>query len=312
MVENVARSALSTATRRAVLALGFFASAQTFAVDIDAQWDYSKPAETEARFREALKTETGDDVLEIITQIARTHSLRREFARAHATLDTVRARLSETTRPAVRVRYLLERGRTFRSAGETSKALPLFLEAWESASREKLVFLTIDAAHMMGIAETGERSQLWNQRAMAAAMSSNAPRALHWRGVIANNLGHSARERGDFDTALKHFQVSATAFGLVRGGKQLHISQWQIANTLRRMKRYDEALAIQVKLQSEMLETDDPDGYVYEEIAELYTAMNQPIEAKPYFAKAADLLSKDAWFADNEKARLARLIELAR
>lgn len=282
------------------------------AADIDALWDYNQPAVSETRFRDALKSETGDDALELETQIARTFSLRREFVQAHAALDAVQRRMTEKTRPAVRVRYLLERGRTFRSANESAKARPLFLEAWQIGDKEKLTLLAIDAAHMMGIIEGGDEAQRWNERAMALAMSSNVPRALRWRGSLANNMGHTERERGNLDAAMKHFQTSLTAFQLTRSGSQIRMAQWQIANVMRLQKRYDEALALQLSIEKDAAEASEPDGYVFEEIAEIYLTKREPEKAKAYFAKAVETLSKDAWFAENEADRLARMRQLAK
>ena len=282
------------------------------AADIDALWDYNQPALSETRFRDALKTESGDDALELETQIARTFGLRREFSQAHITLDAVDKRINDRTRPIVRVRSLLERGRTWRSAGDIAKARPLFLEAWQIADREKITLLAIDAAHMLGIIDPPAEAMRWNERAMALAMSSNTPRALRWRGSLANNMGHTERERGNLDTALKHFQTALVAFQLTRIDEQIRIAQWQIANTLRLQKKFDEALAMQLKLEKDMLEANAPDGYVYEEIAEIYTALQKPVEAKPYFAKAAKILAADTWFAENEKTRLARIVDMAK
>ncbi len=281
------------------------------AADIEALWDYNQPAVSETRFREALKTESGDDALELETQIARTFSLRREFTQAHALLDAVQRRMSNKTRPAVRVRYLLERGRTFRSANETVKARPLFLEAWQIGDKEKLTLLAIDAAHMMGIVEAGDEAQRWNERAMALAMSSNVPRAIRWRGSLANNMGHTERERGNLDAAIKYFQASLTAFQLTRSGSQIRMAKWQIANVMRLQKRYDEALSMQLLIEMEAAEAAEPDGYVFEEIAEIYVVKNEPAKAKLYFAKAVEVLSKDTWFAENEGDRLARMRQLA-
>ena len=297
---------------RAVLATLALTGGSATAADIDALWDYNQPAVSETRFRDALKAESGDDALELETQIARTFSLRREFTQAHAMLDTVQRRMSEKTRPTVRVRYLLERGRTFRSANQAVKARPLFLEAWQIGDREKLTLLAIDAAHMMGIVETGDEAQRWNERAMALAMSSNVPRAIRWRGSIANNMGHTERERGNLDAAMKYFQTSLTAFQLTRSASQIRTAKWQIANVMRMQKRYDEALALQLVIETEAAEAAEPDGYVFEEIAEIYLVKNEPAKAKPYFAKAVDALSKDTWFADNEGDRLARMKQLAK
>ena len=282
------------------------------AVDVDALWDYDQPALSETRFRDALKTESGDDALELQTQIARTFSLRREFTQAHAALDAVQRRMSDKTRPAVRVRYLLERGRTFRSAGELAKSRPLFLEAWQIADKEKLTLLAIDAAHMMGIIESADEAQRWNERAMAMAMSSNVPRAIRWRGSLANNMGHTERERGNLDAAMKHFQASLTAFQLTRSGSQIRMAKWQIANVMRMQKRYDEALVLQLMIETEAAEAAEPDGYVFEEIAEIYLVKGDREKAKGYFAKAAETLGKDAWFAENETDRLARMRQLAK
>lgn len=282
------------------------------AADIEALWDYNQPAVSETRFREALKSESGDDALELETQIARTFSLRREFDKAHALLDSIEKRLVNKTRPAARVRYLLERGRTFRSAGETAKARPLFLDAWTIADREKLVLLAIDAAHMMGIVEAGDEAQRWNERAMAYAMSSNVPRAIRWRGSLANNMAHTERERGNLDAAMKHFQASLTAFQLTRSGSQIRVAQWQIANVMRLQKRYDEALALQLGIEKDAAEAQQPDGYVFEEIAEIYLVKGERDKAKPYFAKAAETLGQDSWFAENEADRLARMRQLAK
>ena len=48
-------------------------------MDIDSFWEYSDPAASEARFRAALSSAQGDDRLELLTQIARTYSLRQRF-----------------------------------------------------------------------------------------------------------------------------------------------------------------------------------------------------------------------------------------
>jgi tetratricopeptide (TPR) repeat protein len=295
-----------------VVAAVFLLGVNAMAADIDALWDYNQPGASEARFRDALKTESGDDALEVETQIARTFSLRREFAQAHTLLDAVQRRLSVTTRPAVRVRYLLERGRAFRSANEVAKARPLFLEAWQIADKEKLTLLAIDAAHMMGIVEAGDEAQRWNERAMAQAMGSLLPRAIRWRGSLANNMGHTERERGNLDAAMKHFQASLIAFQLTRSSAQIRTAKWQIANVLRLLKRFDEALAMQLAIEAEAAAAAEPDGYVFEEIAEIYLVKNEAAKAKPYFAKAVEALTKDTWFSENEADRLARMRQLAK
>ena len=84
-------------------------------IDARALWDFDDPAASEARFREALATATGDDALVRETQIARTHGLRRDPDRARELLDAVRARL-DGAGPEPRVRHELELGLTWISA----------------------------------------------------------------------------------------------------------------------------------------------------------------------------------------------------
>src|SRR5687767_6754001 len=115
--------------------------------DIDSLWDYDDPASSEARFRERLARSDGDPRLELVTQIARTYSIRKRFDEAHRMLDEVEAALDRSG-PRVRARYLLERGRTFNSAGDKARARPLFLDAWRVAGAARDEGLAVDAAHM--------------------------------------------------------------------------------------------------------------------------------------------------------------------
>jgi hypothetical protein len=85
-----------------------------------------------------------------------------------------------------------------------------------------------------------------------------------------------------------------------------------VANTLRMLGKYQEALTIQLKLENEFSADAEVDGYVLEEIAELYDALGERNKAKPYFKRAADELGKDDAFAKDEAARLARLRERGR
>jgi predicted negative regulator of RcsB-dependent stress response len=90
------------------------------------------------------------------------------------------------------------------------------------------------------------------------------------------------------------------------------MAQWQIANVLRMQKKYEEALALQLAIEKDAAEAGEPDGYVFEEIAEIYLVRNDRDRAKTYFAKAVDALSRDAWFAEHESDRLSRMRQLAK
>jgi tetratricopeptide (TPR) repeat protein len=277
---------------------------------IDALWDYDHPAESEAAFRRALETldERADLPLqlELLTQIARAQALQRHIDEAHATLDTVEARLGATT-PRVRIRYLLERGRVSNSSRQPERAQPYFAEAWELASTAGEDILAIDAAHMLAIIAPPEASLAWNQRALKLADRSPAPRALHWRGSLYNNLGWNYHDAGDYEQALAAFQ-KATASRREEGNPALvRIALWAEARTLRSLGRVEEALALQQGLLRGFDARGEQDGYVYEEIAECLAALGRNDEARPYFALAYKKLSADPWLAESEPARLERL-----
>ena len=52
-----------------------FGRAMALTIDVRALWDFDDPGASEARFREAFATVTGDDALVLETQIARTYGL---------------------------------------------------------------------------------------------------------------------------------------------------------------------------------------------------------------------------------------------
>ncbi len=88
------------------------------------------------------------------------------------------------------------------------------------------------------------------------------------------------------------------------------IAKWTVGRCLRSLNRYEEALSIQQALANEYAAADSEDGYVYEELGECLLALGREPEAKPYFAKAYQLLRSDIWLARDEPSRLARLRDL--
>jgi tetratricopeptide (TPR) repeat protein len=276
-------------------------------IDVDAYWEYSDPAGSEERFRAALGSAQGDLRLELLTQIARTFSLRGDFDKAHDVLDGVEKQLAGArSRPSVR--YLLERGRTFNSSGEKEKARALFVHAWEHAQEAHLEGLAVDAAHMIAITYSGAPEAIdWNQRGLAIARGSQDPKARGLIPAMLNNSAWDLHDMGRFAEALPLFE-EAQAEWLARGiPERSRIARWSVARCLRSLGRYAEALAIQYALESEHAEAGSADGYVFEEIAENLAMLGRMDEAKAYFKKAYDELGKDDWFVQNEAERLANL-----
>lgn len=282
--------------------------------DFNAMWDYNDPQKTEQAFLEVLPVIQNDgdddDLAQLLTQIARAQGLQRRFDDAHQTLDEVEKMLSDET-PVARVRYLLERGRVYNSAHSIDDARPLFKEAWEVAPKIGEDYYAVDAAHMLGICETGDDALWWNEQAMAFAEASDHPRARGWLGSLYNNMGWAYHDLGQYDRALALFEK-----GLVwREERQdlvaIQIAKWTVARTLRSMGRIEEALEKQRVLHEENLAMNRPDPFVSEEMGECLLALGQDEEAQSHFARAYDFLSKDEWLKEREPERIERLLKFS-
>ncbi|MHC5024347.1 MAG: tetratricopeptide repeat protein [Planctomycetota bacterium] len=275
--------------------------------NLDDLWDFDDPAATETRFRTHLPAvaagEDRDLHAELLTQIARTLSLRRQFDQAHALLDDAESIMPPETGRA-RIRLLLERGRTFNSAGDADAARPLFVKAWDLARESGADALAVDAAHMVAIIESGEQAMAWNLKALELASASPEPRAVRWAGSLHNNIGWTFHARGEFDEAMTHFEKALAA--RLRDGPQTQVgvARWCIARCLRSLEKPEQALAMQLELAAN---DDDDDGFIDEEIAECLEALGRGEEARPYFASAHAKLSRDLWLKANEPQRLQRL-----
>jgi len=287
--------------------------------DFDAIWDYGRPAETAFRFQEILPRarRSGDTgyLIELLTQIARTQSLQENLEEAHTYLDEAKAML-RTDMPIPRIRYLLERGRTYLSADETETAISLFKDAYSLGLSlgSAADFYTVDAAHMLGIALPTNEDQLkWNLIALNLSRASKDEKARGWRGSLLNNIGWTYFDRGEYENALAIFQ-EALAWRIENNRDNpevIRIAKWCVARQLRALDQVEKALAMQQMLLVEMEASgEERDGFVYEELAECYWEMGKVELAKPYFAQAYETLSQLGWFARNNPDRIERMKQL--
>jgi tetratricopeptide (TPR) repeat protein len=290
------------------------AADRDFSERLDALWDFDAPAISEVRFRAELARHptSSREARETTTQVARALALQRKFVEADAALDMLASDLDEA--PArVHVRYLLERGRIRNSSGEPAAAVPLFKDAVHAALKDTLSgadFYRVDALHMLGIAAPPDEQLDWNLRALAAANASTDVRARGWRGSLWNNIGWSYHDRGDYATALDYWQKGLAEREAAGDKQRTRIAKWTVARGLRSLNRLDEAEKIQQALVVENETAGTPDGFVYEELAEIALARNDAATAKRWAAKAYNRLRSDVWLAANEKARLDRLAEI--
>ncbi|MNF57470.1 Tetratricopeptide repeat protein [compost metagenome] len=285
------------------------------APDFMAQWDYQDPAATALRFQALLpEARAAADLqyeLELLTQIARTHSLQRQFDQAHRLLDEIEPRLTDAT-PRARLRTLLERGRTFNSAGDKARARALFEQAWQQGVKHEERYLAIDAAHMVAIAAPLEEQSRWHQLAMALAERSSDEKARGWLATLYNNQGWTLFELGRLDEAIVCQQKCLTWHEQHNNQAKAFIARWSLARLSRAQDQPERAMTELTQLRDDMAAAGVPeDGYVFEELGENALALNDPAVTE-YFARAWFLLSQDGWFKANEAERLARLKRLAK
>ncbi len=164
-------------------------------------WDFEDVAATESRLRQQLDHEESNaGRAEVLTQLARVHSLRDEFDECEALLQEAEA-LSDD--PLVRVRVDLERGRRLRSSGDGAAAAPVFESAFERACEAREFWFAGDAAHMVAIS-VPEQMVEWTERGLALADAEED--ASYWAGPLLNNLGWHYYEAGEYALALDVFE----------------------------------------------------------------------------------------------------------
>ena len=280
---------------------------------LDDLWDYDDPAASEARFRRAIEAaEVGGDQAaadEARTQLARALGLQGRFEAGHAILDRVDADHPADDR--VRVRARLERGRLWRSSGDVAASVPPFERAWELARTLGEDGLAVDAAHMLAIVDAPPGEATWHARALELADTSPDPAARGWRGSLWNNIGWARFGAGDRDGALAAFETALAARRERGQARETRIAEWCVARCIRALGRPAEALAVQQRLATETAAAGEPEsGFGAEEIGECLLDLGQAEEARPHLARAAELLSADAWLVEREPDRIARLRDL--
>ena len=282
---------------------------------LDALWTFDRPDESEARFHTEWARYAPDsrEAAEAATQVARAQGLQRRFTDADQTLNAVQPKLAQLP-VRVRVRYLLERGRRDNSSGNPAKALTWFEQALDASANDTLPgadYYRVDALHMLAIAAPLAQQRTWNEKALAAAQAAPDSRTRGWRGSLLNNLGWTMHARGDHAAALSYWQEALAAREAAHDPARTRVARWTVARGLRALGRLEEAEAIQRRLVDEFQAAGAPDGYVFEELAEIAVARGNPAAAQPWAAKALAVLSRDADFRANEADRLARLDALA-
>ncbi len=270
------------------------------ALDLNAMWNFRDPAASEAVFRDAISGASPDDALTLKTQIARTYGIRKDFDTARAILSEIEPELVDAGAEP-RVRHLIELGRTYCSTTHTAeqrtpeakdKARECYMGAFDLADSEGLYYLATDALHMMAMIDDQPDHQIeWNRKALDYAFNAPSEEAKKWLGSLSNNLGYALHLAGRYDEALEAFATSRDARKNAGSESGVRVADWMIAWTYRAMGRLDDALQLQLKLEEQCAEANEPDPYVFEELVAIYEAKGEPAKVDEYRAKHAALKS---------------------
>jgi tetratricopeptide (TPR) repeat protein len=281
---------------KAILLLGSVLLATTtaqpaMAIDLAPLWDFSRPELSEQRFKQALQNATGDDALILQTQIARTHGLRKNFDTARQLLRQIEADVAKAG-PEAQVRYQLELGRSYASATHSAEQLTpdnkararkAYDTALAAARAAQLDALAIDVVHMFAFLDTAPAEQLkWGQTALDMVLASSQPDARRWEASVRNNVAYALHQLGRYEEALAQFRQALTIRERGSNAGATRVAHWMVAWTLRSLKRWDEALAIQLRLEKENADAGQPDPYVFEELEALYKAKGEAARAEHY------------------------------
>lgn len=184
---------------------------------LDALWDFADPAASEARLRAAAADAHDDaDRAELATQVARALGLQERFAEGDAVLDAITSDV-----PAVTARVLLERGRLRNSEGDADAARAFFLRSADAAASADLLFLRVDALHMLAICDA-ERGDEWTREALTLLDGTSDPRTLRWNVALHNNAGWAHLDAQQYAEAVSSFEAARAA--AVKWGTPQHVA----------------------------------------------------------------------------------------
>lgn len=232
---------------------------------LDSLWDFSDPAATIDRFREAMERDDVDAEgrAELTTQVARAWGLLGNFEEAEAELEAAKEEVDSPSEHLL-ARIALEGGRLRVAAGEPGEAVPLFTLAARHAAADGSQYLALDALHMLALTDAGHQEE-WAAEGFSMLGTVTDPRTLRWGVALHNNLGWYLHDSGRPEEAMPHFQQALAAAEEYGTADQRFIGRWAIGRCLRTLGRTDEARQIQEGLAEER----PRDRFVREELEAL-------------------------------------------
>ena len=180
----------------------------------------------------------------------------------------------------MRVRYLLERGRALNSSG--SRSAPCRFSPMRSRSPSASTTSSTRSTPPTCSASRRPAERLaWNLKALALAEAAADTRARDWRASLYHNIGWTWFDDGDALRALDFWQKALAMRETMGDAGRIRVAKWTVARGYRAVGRLDDAEKIQKALVVEFDALGEPDGYVYEELAEIALARGDAAAAQP-------------------------------
>ena len=149
---------------------------------------------------------------------------------------------------------------------------------------------------MLAIVDAPPGEMTWHQRALDLADASPSPDARRWRGSLWNNIGWARFDAGDLDGALEAFETAPSRHDASRSSRRSCASPSGAspAASVPSAGPPTHSPSRSAWSSETAAAGEAEDGYMSEEIGECLLALGREDEARPYFARAAELLGADA------------------
>lgn len=275
-----------------------------------ALWDFDDLAVSETRFKGQLSVETTDEGrAEVLTQLARIGGLKGDFDLGEELIAQATALAGES--PSARSRIDLERGRLYRSNGNSEAALPLFQSAFATSVAAGEHFIAADAAHMAALAAPNRDVYVaWTERGIELAETNDD--ASYWLGPLLNNLGWELYEAGEHSAALAAFRRALAAREKDPANQApIALARYAVGKALRALGRSKEGVPLLEQAVAWAVSTGSPDGWFHEELALEYAALGWFDRAGEQARLALSLLPGADPEFDGDVERAGRLRGLA-
>jgi len=281
--------------------------------DIDGFWENRDLGQTENKIRALLPSPQESfnaQQVETLIQLGRLHGLQGQMKESLQVLEDCEQRLlslSAQDRIRPEIRWHLEMGRYFSLSKFPSRAIEAFKNAWLAAEKALQPLFLIETAYMFSITLPQKQSREWLLRALEIIQSTQDPNAKKWFPLLSMTEAWHHFDAHRFEKALEVFRSALSQCEGQENRSLQKVLRWCEARTLRALKQPEEALKIQEDILTSFDQMGLVNGFVYLEIAECWQDLDQKSKSQPFYAKAAETLEKNIWYADNHGHELSRI-----